>query len=245
MKKKAFTIFAGTLTTAALGLGCFLFSGQYAAEASMVKTESDENVTFQQEKDYWLFDSKFCTDTALIFYGGAKVEELAYSGLLNEIAESGTADVFLIDAPANIPLFGKDNAEIIMNQYADQYETIYFGGHSLGGSVAGMYVAEHQYDNIKGLIFLASYNTEPAPESIDRLLYVYGDCDGVLTMENFQKDLEQEQKAEKHIEILEIKGGNHANFGNYGIQKKDNPAEIEREEQVQQTVNAIRTFVQS
>ena len=102
MKKKAFTIFAGTLTTAALGLGCFLFSGQYAAEASMVKTESDENVTFQQEKGYWLFDSKACTDTVLIFYGGAKIEELAYSGLLNEIAESGTADVFLIDAPAGL-----------------------------------------------------------------------------------------------------------------------------------------------
>ena len=245
MKKKAFTIFAGTLTTTALGLSCFLFSGQYAAEASMVKTESDENVTFYQEKGYWLFDSKSCTDTALIFYGGAKIEELAYSNLLNQIADNGIADVFLIDTPANIPLFGKDNAEIIMNQYADQYETIYFGGHSLGGSVAGMYVAKHQYDNIKGLIFLASYNAEPAPESIDKLLYVYGDCDGVLTMENFQKDLEQEQKAEKHIEILEIKGGNHANFGNYGIQKNDGKAEISSEQQILQAVQEISNFIKN
>ena len=43
--------------------------------------------------------------------------------------------------------------------------------------------------------------------------------------------------------IVEIEGGNHAQFGNYGPQKGDLPATISAEEQQKQTVEAIEDFL--
>ena len=42
---------------------------------------------------------------------------------------------------------------------------------------------------------------------------------------------------------MEIEGGNHAQFGNYGPQKGDLPATISAEEQQAQTVIAIEEFL--
>ena len=42
---------------------------------------------------------------------------------------------------------------------------------------------------------------------------------------------------------MEIEGGNHAQFGNYGPQKGDQPATISAEEQQAQTVAAIEEFL--
>ena len=42
---------------------------------------------------------------------------------------------------------------------------------------------------------------------------------------------------------VEIQGGNHAQFGNYGPQKGDLPATISAEKQQEQTVEAIGVFL--
>ena len=44
--------------------------------------------------------------------------------------------------------------------------------------------------------------------------------------------------------IVVIKGGDHANFGNYGHQKGDAKATISRKEQQNQTVKAINNFIE-
>ena len=53
---------------------------------------------------------------------------------------------------------------------------------------------------------------------------------------------------EDHIQytenIVEIEGGNHAQFGNYCPQKGDLPAAISAEEQQAQTVEAIQSFLE-
>ena len=43
--------------------------------------------------------------------------------------------------------------------------------------------------------------------------------------------------------VVEIEGGNHAQFGNYGPQKGDLPATISAEEQQAQAVDAITYFI--
>lgn len=43
--------------------------------------------------------------------------------------------------------------------------------------------------------------------------------------------------------MVEIAGGNHAQFGNYGAQKGDPPATISAAEQQAQAVSAIETFI--
>ena len=42
---------------------------------------------------------------------------------------------------------------------------------------------------------------------------------------------------------MEIQGGNHAQFGNYGPQKGDAPATISAEEQQARTVEAVAEFI--
>ena len=46
----------------------------------------------------------------------------------------------------------------------------------------------------------------------------------------------------KYKEVV-IKGGNHANFGDYGRQKKDGKASISRDKQQSITVKEIKEFL--
>ena len=52
-----------------------------------------------------------------------------------------------------------------------------------------------------------------------------------------------EDKIDYTENVVEIEGGNHAQFGNYGPQKEDMPATISAEEQQAQTVEAISDFI--
>ena len=52
-----------------------------------------------------------------------------------------------------------------------------------------------------------------------------------------------EDKIDYAENVVEIEGGNHAQFGNYGPQEGDLPATISAEEQQAQTVAAISGFI--
>ena len=52
-----------------------------------------------------------------------------------------------------------------------------------------------------------------------------------------------EDKIDYIENVVEIEGGNHAQFGNYGPQEGDLPATISAEEQQAQTVEAITDFI--
>lgn len=102
-----------------------------------------------------------------------------------------------------------------------------FGG--IGGAMASQFASEHP-DKIDGLILLGAYIYGDYPD--EKTLTVYGSLN---------------QSVEDHIDytenIVEIEGGNHAQFGNYGSQKGDLPATISAEEQQEQTVAAIDDFL--
>ena len=168
---------------------------------------------------------------ALVFYPGGKVEYTAYLPLLHSIAASGT-DCFLVKMPVNLAILGKDRADGIIRRY--DYRNWYIGGHSLGGVAAAMYAADHELD---GLIMLAAYPTDPEDEPA---LELYGSEDAILNME---KRKAGDQYLPQGSVIEEINGGNHAQFGNYGVQKGDGEAKITREEQQRQTAERITAFV--
>ena len=52
-----------------------------------------------------------------------------------------------------------------------------------------------------------------------------------------------EDKIDYTENVVEIEGGNHAQFGNYGPQEGDLPAAISVEEQQAQAVEAITDFI--
>ena len=177
-------------------------------------------------------------ETALIFYPGAKVEYTAYLPLLSELADQGI-DCFLIKMPCNLAIFGQNKAKKIMDSY--EYDHWYLSGHSLGGAMAASYASGH-LESLNVLVLLAAYPTKSLKSDSFSVLSLYGSEDGVLNMEKVE-----EGKAYMPVDYAEvcIEGGNHAQFGNYGEQKGDHAADISREEQQAQTVEAILKMMEA
>lgn len=163
----------------------------------------------------------------IIFYPGAKVEEVAYAPLLLELAEEGY-EVFLVRMPLNLAILGSNKADRIIEEY-DQIENWIMMGHSLGGAMAASYAADNQ-KTIQGLVLLAAYSTKDISDSGISVLQIYGSNDEVLnrkSLDKYAKNLPEDAI------VYEIEGGNHANFAFYGEQRGDGEATITRKEQLQ------------
>ena len=93
---------------------------------------------------------------------------------------------------------------------------------------------------LAGLVLLASY---PADETGSMpFLSIYGDRDGVLNRESYEKSRAFWPEG---AEELVIPGGNHAQFGDYGPQRGDGAASITQDEQQTQTAQAILHWIQT
>ena len=215
-----------------LGLSFLIYLGNYyhADATALAALKSDDTVLVASTSYGWFFDGP-SVDNALVFYPGAKVEETAYAPLLHELARQGM-DVCLVKMPLRFAFFGMDRATAAMSMY--KYEHWYVGGHSLGGAIAANYAAGHG-DQLSGLILLAAY---PTKELDDALLEIsiYGAEDHVLNMKKIE---EGRVLAPAEYYEYEIEGGNHAQFGNYGVQRGDGTAAITSLEQQQLTVDFI------
>lgn len=166
-------------------------------------------------------------DTAVIFYPGAKVEAEAYLPLLDKLRQNGLTCI-LVDMPFHMAILDADAAGDVMARFP-QYSHWYIAGHSMGGAMASQFAAGHPAE-IDGLILLGAYIYGDYPPA--DTLTVYGSLNQSV-----------EDKLDYTENVVEIQGGNHAQFGNYGPQKGDAPATISAEEQQAQTVEAILQFI--
>lgn len=231
-----------------LTAGIFIYIGNYyhAGETAMALVENPATDVhlMVDEEGRMIFEPEGQADTGIIFYPGGKVQAESYAPLLNSLAKEGILTV-LVSMPANLAVLDVDAAEGITEKYGD-VESWYMAGHSLGGSMAASYLADQleaaEGTVFDGLILLAAYSTADLSESPMEALTIYGDKDGVLDMEKYEKYYENLPAALTYEEVIE--GGNHAQFGDYGEQKGDGKAEIDGDEQRKQTVEAICAFVQ-
>lgn len=229
-KKRIATIIAVFLCTAA---GLIWYVSDVYESDETVQKYLEKNTSVQiTEIENGLFLDGSGNEAALIFYPGAKVEYTAYIPMLYQLAEKG-ADVFLLKMPCNLSFLGRSRADDILEEYA--YDHWYMGGHSLGGAMAASYASEHLKE-LDGLILLAAYPTGNLNAEGFSVLSVYGSEDGVLNRGQVEKGRVYMPK--DYTELC-IKGGNHAQFGNYGIQDKDGIPLLSAEEQQEQTVSAI------
>ena len=212
----------------ALCAGAFFWyvSDYYRAEDVALEVMSqDSGITVQD--NLTILAPSVSSDTAIIFYPGAKVEAEAYLPLLDQIRQTGVT-CMLVHMPFHMAIFDADAAEAVMEQFPD-IRHWYMAGHSMGGAMASQFASEHP-EEIEGLILLGAYIYGDYPD--EKTLTVYGSLN---------------QSVEDHIDytenIVEIEGGNHAQFGNYGPQKGDLPATISAKEQQEQTVEAIANFL--
>lgn len=185
----------------------------------------------------YIQSSEVEAEDLIIFYPGAKVEYTAYLPMFYELSKQGV-DTYIVEMPGNLAFFGMNKAEKIMEMYGG-YDNYYLAGHSLGGAMGASFASEH-LDQLDGMIFLASYPTKSLVADDFKVLSIYGSEDTVLNMEKVVEG--RQYMPEDYTEIC-IEGGNHAQFGDYGFQKGDQPALIERSEQQKQTVEAIVDMV--
>lgn len=174
-----------------------------------------------------VLSSPYPTDTAIIFYPGAKVEAEAYLPLLDQLRRTGVT-CMLVHMPFHMAIFDPNAAEDIMPLFPE-IRHWYIAGHSMGGAMASKFAAEHP-DAVEGLILLGAYIYGDYPA--ENTLTVYGSLNQSV-----------EDRIDYTENVIEIEGGNHAQFGNYGPQKGDPPATISAQDQQAQTVEAIQKFL--
>lgn len=201
-------------------------SDYYRAEDIAVTVlAQDDGITVQD--NLTILSPSSPTDTAVIFYPGAKVETIAYLPLLDQIRQTGVTCI-LVDMPFHMAIFDTDAAQDVIAQFPE-FEHWYIAGHSMGGAMASQFATDHP-DEVDGLILLGAYLYGDYP--IADTLTIYGSLNQSV-----------EDKLDYTENVVEIAGGNHAQFGNYGAQKGDPPATISAAEQQAQAVSAIETFI--
>lgn len=213
-----------------LGFGIYVSDYSHSDSTALSYINGSENVSVTHASNGLFIDGKG-NDTALIFYPGAKVEYSAYLPLMNQIAAQGV-DVYLVQMPFNLAFFGQNSADDIIKN--SNYSHYIMSGHSLGGVAASGYASKHDVD---GLVLLAAY---PSEEIDKPTLSIYGSEDKVLNLKSYN-DAKPLIKANftEHI----INGGNHAQFGNYGLQKGDGNAGINSTLQQNETASEIINFI--
>lgn len=206
------------------------YKPQDTAKASIV---SDENISVSVEENITFTPKNVKPTEGFIFYPGAKVDPMAYAPLCREIAEQGY-EVVIVKMPLNFAIFSPNKAQEIIDKY-DNIKTWVIGGHSLGGVMASKFASEN--NSIKGVVLLASYPQGEELKNLDKeVLSIWGDKDGVLNFENLE---ESKGNLPQDAEFIELKGGNHGQFGDYGMQKGDNEPSISAQEQTDKSANEI------
>ncbi len=186
---------------------------------------SNELVNVTKKAELIVFTPSSLTPTkGLIFYPGAKVEPESYTTLCKEISKEGFL-VVIAPMPLDLAILSPNKAENIINKFHN-IKTWAIGGHSLGGVMASNYAMKN--DKVKGIIFYASYpQGDELKNSDKKVLSIYGSLDGVANLENIKN-----ASFPDDARFIEIKGGNHSQFGSYGQQSKDNNAAISEDEQI-------------
>jgi hypothetical protein len=248
MKKKKKRYIAGIclLLLFGIALGGYLYiADDYpASEDAIALLQSSENITFQKEQDaYFLYPEgdmadEISSETGIIFYPGAKVQEIAYLPLLEGLAQEGYLCVCM-HMPLQLAVLDIDAGDKVIGTYPE-VKHWYVMGHSLGGAMAANYAAKRE-EQIDGLILLGAYAANNLQDSKIKVLSIYGSEDHILNRKKYAQSL---TNLPSNFEEYIIEGGNHAQFGVYGVQKGDGTGLISGEMQREETIHLILQFLQ-
>jgi len=234
-KRKIFIITTSVVLALAIIVGaCAIYLGDYyRADNEAIGAFLPQGTTWKEEPDGTIIFEPEGATKGLIFYPGGKVEYTAYVPLMQACAEKGILCV-LVEMPFNLAVFDINAADGIQKKYPE-IEDWYIGGHSLGGSMAASYLADHAED-YEGLILLGSYSTADLSDTDLAVLSAFGSEDTVMNREKYE-----ENKSNLPSDFTEyvIDGGCHAYFGMYGVQDGDGTPAITNEEQIRLTVENI------
>lgn len=166
----------------------------------------------------------------LVFVPGALVAGEAYEYVAAALAEQGIG-VTIVKPPRNLAIMSPSQPQTYLRSDA----TNFIAGHSLGGTVAAM--NGRQGSAFDSVILLASYATTPVSVPV---LSIVGSEDSVLDQTRYRS---AKVNYLSGFEEITIAGGNHAQFGWYGPQEGDSPAQLSVQAQQDYVVDAILDFI--
>ena len=171
--------------------------------------------------------------SALIFICGSGVHAHAYAPLLRPIAETGYP-VFIVKLPYRFAPLASHKDEVIgrtLQLMASHPEIPRWvvAGHSLGGALAARVALSTRGRDVS---FVLIGTTHPRDHDLSkleaRITKVYATNDGVAPVDGVMAN---RRLLPETTAWVEIKGGNHSQFGHYGHQLFDGAATITREAQ--------------
>lgn len=236
-KSLTFKVFTGiTISLILLVSGFFIYVSSYykASSLALDNLKSDALVTIEENGNILFEPVSDAKNIGFIFYPGAKVEATAYAPIAKEIASNGYT-VIIAEMNFNLAILSPNRANDIINNHQN-IDTWAIGGHSLGGVMAADYALKNE--KIKGLVLLASYpqkKTNLSRKQI-KVLSLWGSVDKVADL---NKVKEAKNVMPSDAEFIEIKGGNHGGFGDYGLQKGDDKSSITNKQQMIDTSKYI------
>ncbi len=234
-KRKILIIATSVVLALAVIVGaCAIYlNDYYRADHDAIGAFLPQGTTWKEEPDDTIVLEPEEATKGLIFYPGGKVEYTAYVPLMQACAEKGILCV-LVEMPFHLAVLDINAADGIREEYPE-IEDWYIGGHSLGGSMAASYLADHAED-YEGLILLGSYSTADLSDTDLAVLSVFGSEDKVMNREKYE-----DNKSNLPSDFTEciIDGGCHAYFGMYGAQDGDGTPTITNEEQIRLTADNI------
>ena len=237
MKKWLLRIVMGVFALMVIAVASFVIYAQFDYGPSAVLADNVDLSAIDSDNKGLIFQPKSPNGKGVILYQGAKVEKEAYAYLGQSLSEQGFL-VSIPQLPLNFGILGSGTADAVIEEHPDVKEW-FAGGHSLGGVAASFY-AEDPSPKLAGLYFLGAYPAGDFSESDLPMLSIYGERDGLSTVEDIENSRELFSADNAFVEI---KGGNHAQFGLYGEQKGDNAAEISAIEQQNQVVKALIKWI--
>ena len=241
LKKRWWLVVLGILLVAIIGFvawGSIIPAPMQEAIAAM---QSDEQVTVTTKPWLVFQPNQQIPTTGFIIYPGGRVDPRAYTPQAHAIAGKGYL-VVIVPMPLNLAVFGSGRASSVILSYPNIKNWV-IGGHSLGGSMAALYADNHQ-DQIKGLVLWASYpaSSNDLSTSTIKVTSIYATQDGLATQDKIDTS---RKLLPANTTWIQIVGGNHAQFGWYGLQSGDNSASISRAEQQAEVIQSTLDLLNS
>ena len=212
----------------------------YTDDTALTILSSNGSYTVMDTSNYITFTpTANKSSTGIIFYPGAKIQPESYSVIASKLATNGYTTI-IVKMPFNLAIFGENKANNVITEHKEISKWV-IAGHSLGGVFASDYAVNHQ-DEIKGVIYLAAYPNTNASNATFKALSIRGSLDGLATSKEISDNI---NKFPVNTTFVTINGGNHANFGDYGMQVGDNNSTIIKQEQQNMTVDYILEFLKT
>jgi len=222
------------------GFAIYVSDYYHADSTALAALQSTESYSVVNTDDSITFTPKGNKSaTGIIIYPGAKVQAESYSTLASKLASNGYTTI-IAKMPFNLAFFGVNKADDIIYSHEEIMSWVIMG-HSLGGVFASEYALNHQ-DKVKGVIYLAAYPSSNSSNATFKALSIRGSLDGFTTSKDISDNF---NKFPANTTFITILGGNHYNFGDYGVQAGDNNSTITREEQQNKTISYILEFLKN